>query len=66
MRIKECQECPFSAEKRVYTGDSFENVFKYKCKAVNKEIGTAETFDKLIPPKWCPLRQIKRPRLIKP
>lgn len=52
--INDCSECSYFDEERVYTGDSFENVFKWICKKYKKKIAVVETFDKKPEiPKWC-------------
>jgi hypothetical protein len=56
--VKSCEKCPNVVSERVYTADSFENCYRYKCSASNyREIGILDTFEhfKHIP-KWCPLR----------
>lgn len=57
LEIESCRECPHLNENRVYTGDSFENVFEWFCKKkTGKKIaGYVETFDKVEIPKWCPI-----------
>lgn len=59
LTIVDCRKCPHMREERVYTADSFENVFDVFCtktKRKNKKCGQWETFDKhAILPKWCPL-----------
>jgi hypothetical protein len=58
LEIKICTECPNIRSNRVYTGDSFENLRMYICRAAGgREIGTLDTFEKLEKiPQWCPLR----------
>lgn len=64
IKIKSCSECPDQTEKRVFTGDSFENVFDWLCAPPGKKprkIGQTETFDpdpKI--PSWCPRKPKKK------
>lgn len=59
--VSDCGECPNMKSDRHYTADSFENVMKWQCKAVeNRVISHQDTFDKPPPiPQWCPLRKKK-------
>ena len=56
--IKDCSECPFWKEERVYTADSFEMVFTWMCKKAHNKIISkyVETFDKVAIPEWCPAK----------
>jgi len=57
IKIKDCSECPNFQSKRVYTADSFENVFTWKCTPEKRIIRKyVETFDKVPIPEWCPLK----------
>ena len=58
IKIKNCSECPFWTDEKVYTADSFENVFKWICKKAHgkKIAGYVETFDKVPIPDWCPCK----------
>jgi len=56
--IKNCSECPHFESERVYTADSFEMPFEWKCvKADNRVIaGYVEWHDKVKIPDWCPCK----------
>jgi hypothetical protein len=56
--IKNCSECPFFKEERMYTADSFEMAFDWFCKKAHgkKIAGYVETFDKVAIPDWCPCK----------
>jgi hypothetical protein len=56
IEIKSCQECSELQISRVYTADSFDNICKWTCKMVEKEIhGFLEWRDKDPEiPNWCP------------
>jgi predicted Zn-ribbon and HTH transcriptional regulator len=58
IEIKDCSECPFFKEERVYTEDSFEMPFDWYCnKAHGKKIaGYVEWHDKIAIPDWCPCK----------
>jgi len=57
IKIDKCSECPNFQSKRVYTADSFEMVFEWKCTPVNRVISQyVETFDKVPIPDWCPIK----------
>lgn len=58
IEIKDCSECPFYTSERVYTADSFENIFKWICKKSHNRIisGYVDTWDKVSIPDWCPCR----------
>ncbi len=64
LKITDCRQCPFSKEKRIYTGDSFENVMDVFCTKTdrsNNKCGGYETFDKhQILPDWCPLIKTRK------
>jgi hypothetical protein len=56
--IKDCSECPFFKEERMYTADSFEMPFNWFCnKAHGRKIaGYVEGHDKVAIPEWCPCK----------
>lgn len=57
IEIKDCSGCPFMESKRVYTADSFEIPFEWKCTKANKVIaGFVEHNDKIKIPDWCPCK----------
>lgn len=57
IEIENCSGCPFMVSKRVYTADSFEVPFEWKCKKANKVIsGFVEHNDKIKIPEWCPCK----------
>lgn len=57
LQIKNCSECPFFGETRVYTEDRFEMIFDWYCKKKRlRTIGQQEDRDYPPVPKWCPLR----------
>jgi hypothetical protein len=59
-KIDSCAKCPNLSDQRHYTGDSWEMVFEWKCKAKdNKLIGYEEGSDKPSIPNWCPLPETK-------
>lgn len=57
-KIESCKECPFFEERRLYTSDSFENVFDWFCTKyeVKKIAGYVEWRDKPRIPDWCPIK----------
>lgn len=57
-KVDNCGKCPNIQSERVYTADSFENVFKFTCTKVNRVVDELDTFEKFgAIPKWCPLRK---------
>jgi hypothetical protein len=58
IKIKNCRECPFWTEERVYTSDSFEMLFKWICKKSHNRIISryVDTWDKVEIPEWCPCK----------
>jgi hypothetical protein len=58
INIKDCSHCPHFESERVYTADSFEMPFEWKCiKADNRVISSfVEWHDKVKIPDWCPCR----------
>ena len=58
INVKDCSECPFWIDDRVYTADSFEMVFKWICKKRHNRIisGYVGLWDKVAIPDWCPCR----------
>jgi hypothetical protein len=57
IKIKDCSECPNFQSERVYTADSFETVYTWKCTPHNRIIKRyVETFDKVPIPEWCPIK----------
>lgn len=59
LEITNCQDCPFMRPERLYTGDSFELCFDWKCSKKHFAIiASMEWNDKPPPiPAWCPLRK---------
>ena len=61
LKITNCQKCPNFGSQRYHTGDSFEYVEEWKCKAsAGKRIalqGWSDATPKI--PQWCPLRNEK-------
>jgi hypothetical protein len=58
LKIDSCSECPFLKTEKVYTGDSFEDIQKWKCKKARDKVITSchEWSDKLPAiPSWCPI-----------
>ena len=58
INIKNCSECPYFKEERMYTADSFEMPFDWFCKKANgkKIAGYVEWHDKVAIPDWCPCK----------
>lgn len=58
IKIKDCSECPFWTDEKVYTADSFENAYKWICKKAHGKIiaSYVETFDSVTIPDWCPIK----------
>lgn len=57
--IRDCQDCPFCKEERMYTEDSWEHAFDYFCKKMNnKQIATYVEWRREMPdvPDWCPCK----------
>jgi hypothetical protein len=59
--ITRCDKCLYCTSKRVYTGDSWEQVFDWFCTKDSNSvrIGQAEHPDYPPIPSWCPLRSNK-------
>ena len=57
--IRDCSECVDMDSRRVYTADSFENVFSWICKKENKTIKKYLEGNYINPPipDWCPRRK---------
>lgn len=59
--IKTCKDCENLIYEKVYTGDSFENVFNWVCKEksklIQKNVEGFDVVDRI--PKWCPLPNLK-------
>ena len=54
IEIENCSECPHCKTERIYTGDSFDMLFKWTCLKANKVInGCVDTWDKIEIPDWC-------------
>ena len=58
LKISSCNKCPSCQMERIYTGDSFESVFEWKCElAEYQRIALYDLGDSLPAiSKWCPLR----------
>lgn len=58
LRILNCSECPDIKMRQLHTGDSWEHVDVWSCRAKhNKRIGESESPSDLPPvPDWCPRR----------
>lgn len=59
IEINSCKDCPFFDESRVYTADSFDMAFEWKCKKSNKVIRSYVDWNdtgKVDIPDWCPCK----------
>lgn len=55
--IKDCSQCPYFDDERVYTPDSYEMPFKWTCTKAKRVIsGFVEWNDKVPIPEWCPCK----------
>jgi hypothetical protein len=55
MEITDCEQCPFHKSDRVYTGDSWDMVFKITCTKENKTVRSYKEWnDPNFIPSWCP------------
>lgn len=59
--ITRCDQCTYHKDVRVYTGDSWEQVYDWFCRNTqpNQKIGQQEDRDYPPIPSWCPLRSNK-------
>lgn len=62
IEITSCKDCPHHKEKRIYTGDSWEQPYDWFCwKKEDKKIaGYVEWHDKVPIPDWCPVKLQKK------
>lgn len=61
LKITSCQKCPNFTSQRYYTGDSFEHVEEWRCKAQAQNHQRIALYEwpesKPKIPDWCPLRE---------
>lgn len=57
--IRDCSECVDLKTERVYTADSFENVFSWLCSKANKVVKQYLEGNYKNPPipEWCPRKE---------
>ncbi len=59
LTIENCSECPYVRKKRVWTDDSWDEIYDYFCSISNKKVAAyMEWFDKMPDvPKDCQIRE---------
>jgi len=58
--VKECEQCPFSKSRKVYTADSFEDVRAVFCEKLGKDVyGYLDWNESSTVPNYCPFIETK-------